>query len=324
MTKQPDPLRELAANRQIDDGVSVRVTVGELRAALHVTDVAPTDRPTLNEMVATVIAAAVEWVDAHEVLTTGSARTPDADLLERYSEACDDLLAVVSQNRAALHVTDTPAPDLDALAYLAHYASAFPVPPSVEEAGQIVEAWLRTDRGKAYRATLHVTDTHPEDGPFCTVCHAPILDDGPMDFDPARAALHVTATGPTTEQANGNSNWLGALVLHAEAVHGCEHTDQAREDAGLPPRAALHVTDTPAPDLDRLRAIEAAALAFLDDEHVHYDPDPPCGLDRLRAALHVTATPAPDLTLCFEPGCTLPGHVSRVHEADTDAPDTAP
>ena len=32
----------------------------------------------------------------------------------------------------------------------------------------------------------------------------------------------------------------------------------------------------------------------------------------IRAAL---ATPAPDLTLCFEPGCTLPGHVSRVHEA---------
>ena len=30
------------------------------------------------------------------------------------------------------------------------------------------------------------------------------------------------------------------------------------------------------------------------------------------AALHVTDTAC---TLCFEPGCTLPGHVSRVHEA---------
>ena len=35
----------------------------------------------------------------------------------------------------------------------------------------------------------------------------------------------------------------------------------------------------------------------------------------LRATLRLTDTPAPDLTLCFEPGCTLPGHVSRVHEA---------
>ena len=44
----------------------------------------------------------------------------------------------------------------------------------------------------------------------------------------------------------------------------------------------------------------------------------------LRATLRLTDTPAPDLTLCFEPGCTLPGHVSRVHEADTAAPDLCP
>ena len=31
-------------------------------------------------------------------------------------------------------------------------------------------------------------------------------------------------------------NWLGAIILHAEAVHGCEHTGEARPHAGLPPR----------------------------------------------------------------------------------------
>lgn len=35
-------------------------------------------------------------------------------------------------------------------------------------------------------------------------------------------------------------------------------------------------------------------------------------LDDARAAL---SSPPTDLTLCFEPYCGLPGHVSRVHEA---------
>ena len=66
----------------------------------------------------------------------------------------------VSAGRKAIEVRELEA-------YLAHYASAFPVPPSVEEAGQIVEAWLRTDRGKTYRATL---DTP---APDLTLCFEP-------------------------------------------------------------------------------------------------------------------------------------------------------
>ena len=30
-----------------------------------------------------------------------------------------------------------------------------------------------------------------------------------------------------------NEQWAGLLILHAEAVHGCEHTDQARRELGL-------------------------------------------------------------------------------------------
>jgi hypothetical protein len=27
--------------------------------------------------------------------------------------------------------------------------------------------------------------------------------------------------------------WAGLIILHAEAVHGCEHTDQARRELGM-------------------------------------------------------------------------------------------
>lgn len=30
-----------------------------------------------------------------------------------------------------------------------------------------------------------------------------------------------------------NEQWAGLLILHLEAVHGCEHTDQARRELGL-------------------------------------------------------------------------------------------
>jgi hypothetical protein len=50
-----------------------------------------------------VVAAALEWNDAHAELTAPSASSiTDADLLERYGEACAELLAVVSQNRDRL------------------------------------------------------------------------------------------------------------------------------------------------------------------------------------------------------------------------------
>jgi hypothetical protein len=30
-----------------------------------------------------------------------------------------------------------------------------------------------------------------------------------------------------------NEQWASLLILHLEAVHGCEHTDQARREIGL-------------------------------------------------------------------------------------------
>jgi hypothetical protein len=30
-----------------------------------------------------------------------------------------------------------------------------------------------------------------------------------------------------------NEQWAGLLILHAEAVHGCQHTDQARRELGI-------------------------------------------------------------------------------------------
>lgn len=27
--------------------------------------------------------------------------------------------------------------------------------------------------------------------------------------------------------------WAGLIILHAEAVHGCEHTEQARSELGM-------------------------------------------------------------------------------------------
>ena len=35
------------------------------------------------------------------------------------------------------------------------------------------------------------------------------------------------------------TNWLGALVLHAEQVHGCTHTEQLRAEAAPLPLAGL-------------------------------------------------------------------------------------
>lgn len=29
------------------------------------------------------------------------------------------------------------------------------------------------------------------------------------------------------------AKWAGLMILHAEAVHGCEHTDQARAELGM-------------------------------------------------------------------------------------------
>jgi len=50
-----------------------------------------------------LVAAAVEWEEAHDELTVGAgSEAGDEALLERYFEACVELLAVVSQNRAAL------------------------------------------------------------------------------------------------------------------------------------------------------------------------------------------------------------------------------
>jgi hypothetical protein len=51
--------------------------------------------------------AADEWEAAHDALTLGM-DAPDDELLERYSEACVDLLAVVSQNRDALAAFEEP------------------------------------------------------------------------------------------------------------------------------------------------------------------------------------------------------------------------
>lgn len=58
---------------------------------------------------AAVVAAAVEWVAAHEELATPHpGRMSDPALLERYSDACVELLAVVSQNREVLVSEERP------------------------------------------------------------------------------------------------------------------------------------------------------------------------------------------------------------------------
>ena len=49
-----------------------------------------------------VASAAVEWVEAHAAMAQGSPSGRSALVLERYSTACTELLAIVSQNRDAL------------------------------------------------------------------------------------------------------------------------------------------------------------------------------------------------------------------------------
>jgi hypothetical protein len=71
----------------------------------------PDPRTAEERLRADVIAAAVEWVDAHDELAAPSPLSvADPVLLERYSDACIELLAVVSQNRNALADDPVPVP----------------------------------------------------------------------------------------------------------------------------------------------------------------------------------------------------------------------
>lgn len=45
---------------------------------------------------------------------------------------------------------------------------------------------------------------------------------------PGARAFDVDDEGPMTV-----GQWAGLMILHAEAVHGCEHTDQARRELGI-------------------------------------------------------------------------------------------
>lgn len=58
-----------------------------------------------DAMLRDVAQAAVEWAAAHAAMAQGSPSGRSALVLERYSTACTELLAVVSQNRDALRAT---------------------------------------------------------------------------------------------------------------------------------------------------------------------------------------------------------------------------
>ena len=49
--------------------------------------------------------------------------------------------------------------------------------------------------------------------------------------------IRMTDSGPVAIEAAplDGPNWLGALVLHAEQVHGCTHTEQLRAEAAPAP-----------------------------------------------------------------------------------------
>jgi homoserine dehydrogenase len=69
----------------------------------------PTPRTEALDVEREVVAAAVEWVNAHDALMEPSASSmTDPELLERYSDAATELLAVVSQNRDRLAAKETP------------------------------------------------------------------------------------------------------------------------------------------------------------------------------------------------------------------------
>jgi hypothetical protein len=74
----------------------------------------------------------------------------------------------------------------------------------------------------------------------------------------------IVSKVPRAAQADGGEppedepDWLYAFVLHAEAVHGCTHTAQLREDAHIPTLRAAQA-DT-APGLTEAWAAAEAAL----------------------------------------------------------------
>lgn len=45
---------------------------------------------------------------------------------------------------------------------------------------------------------------------------------------PSAALFDLDDDGPLDSQ-----RWAGLLILHGEAVHGCEHTDDARRELGM-------------------------------------------------------------------------------------------
>lgn len=38
---------------------------------------------------------------------------------------------------------------------------------------------------------------------------------------------------PDSDERMSGEQWTGLIILHAEAVHGCEHTEQARFELGM-------------------------------------------------------------------------------------------
>ena len=103
-----------------------------------------------------------------------------------------------------------------------------------------------------------------------------------------------------------------ALIVAQKALAGL----MAEAGFAVPSKSRDEQWDAPNDEAASiLGTMLALDLVVLPTAESRADPDPTGQNSYGSAALHVTATPAPDLTLCFEPGCTLPGHVSRVHEA---------
>lgn len=66
-------------------------------------EIVPSAERERHAMLREVASAAVEWAEAHDALSLGDPNgPPDDQLLERYSTASIELIAVVSQNRDAL------------------------------------------------------------------------------------------------------------------------------------------------------------------------------------------------------------------------------